>query len=244
MGSTPGAPKKRAGRATVVAARLVERLGGRYSTEIGIAVDAGDPEVERWFVAATLFGSRISSSVAARTFHILDDAGMVAVVNARRFSWEELVALLDSGGYARYDYRMATRFYTLADVVRDHYGGRVAYLGRRFPDYPALRLALDDLPGWGPVTVQLFLRELRGVWPGAQPPLDERTEMAAFHLGLVDPRQAHPTLSHFSRLAARAQLDPRDLESGLVRLALTHHDRWERCPGGAGCAALASSAAG
>ena len=32
--------------------------------------------------------------------------------------------------------------------------------------------ALADLPGWGPVTVGLSLRELRGVWPGAPPPLD------------------------------------------------------------------------
>ena len=41
MGSTVGAPKEHAGAATVVACRLVERLGGRYSIEIGIDGDAG-----------------------------------------------------------------------------------------------------------------------------------------------------------------------------------------------------------
>ncbi len=39
-------------------------------------------------------------------------------------------------------------------------------IGRRHAAYPELRAALDALPGWGPVTIRLFLRELRGVWPG------------------------------------------------------------------------------
>ena len=64
---------------------------------------------------------------------------------------------------------------------------RAALIGQRFTTYPALRAALDVLPGWGPVAIQLFLRELRGVWPGAQPPLDPRAEYAACHLGLPGP---------------------------------------------------------
>ena len=39
---------------------VVGVLGGRYSTELGIDVDAGDGEVERWFLAVTLFGARVS----------------------------------------------------------------------------------------------------------------------------------------------------------------------------------------
>jgi hypothetical protein len=35
-------------------------LGGRFSAELGIDVDAGDAEVERWFLAATLFGTQCS----------------------------------------------------------------------------------------------------------------------------------------------------------------------------------------
>ena len=36
-------------------------LGGRYRAELGIDVAAADAEVERWFVAATWFGARISA---------------------------------------------------------------------------------------------------------------------------------------------------------------------------------------
>ena len=41
-------------------------LGGRYSAGLGIDVDVGEAEVERWFVAATLFGTRIPAQVAER----------------------------------------------------------------------------------------------------------------------------------------------------------------------------------
>lgn len=93
-----------------VARAVVTTLGGRYSTELNIDVDAGDAEVEQWFLAATLFGTRISARVAARTFGVLREAGLRRIAQARRFSWEDLVTLLDKGGYARYDFRTATRF--------------------------------------------------------------------------------------------------------------------------------------
>ena len=63
---------------------------------------------------------------------------------------------------------------TVAEFVEQRYGGRVAEIGRQFPTYGELRSALDELPGWGPVTVELFLRELRGVLAGTDPPLNDR----------------------------------------------------------------------
>ena len=136
--------------------------------------DAGDTEIERWFIAATLFGTRISAAVAERTFRVLSDAGLARIGQARHIPQDDFIALLDEGGYARYDERTATRLRALSDMISERYDGRAAVIGRRFTTYPTLRAALDVLPGWGPVTIQLFLRELRGVWPGAQPPLDQR----------------------------------------------------------------------
>jgi hypothetical protein len=204
---------------------------------MGIDVDAGDREVERWFVAATLFGTRIAAKVAERTFQLLDAAGLKRIGEARRHSWEDLVALLDQGGYARYDFRTASRLLELADVVNERYRGEVAAIGRRFRSYPELRDALDALPGWGPVTVELFLRELRGTWPGARPPLAERACSAGGHLGLID-HDGTATLEQFRRVASAAHVDLRDLESALVRLSLAHHGRRDVCAGGASCTAL------
>jgi hypothetical protein len=222
-----------------LARRVVDTLGGRYSTELGIDVDAGDAEIERWFLAATLFGTRTSAAVAARTFRVLCDAGLARIGHARRITRDDLFACLDKGGYAHYAGRAATLLQSLCDVAGERYDGRAAVIGRRFTTYPAVRAALDVLPGWGPVTIQLFLRELRGVWPGAQPPLDQRAAYGGRHLGLLGPDQAPLDVPHLARLAAECHTDRRDLESGLVRLTLAHHrGRAAPCPGGYLCAPL------
>jgi len=90
------------------------------------------------------------------------------------------------------------------------------------------------------VTVRLFLRELRGVWPGAQPLLDPRALDAAAHLRLFSGQRSPAAgLAHVSRLAAAAGLDPRDLETALVRLDLVHRRGYPGCAGGTICRALA-----
>ncbi len=88
------------------------------------------------------------------------------------------------------------------------------------------------------MTIQLFLRELRGVWAGADPPLAERADRAAQHLGLVGSDNDGAALRLVRNLATAAGLDQRDLESGLVRLVLAHGRPIDMCPGGAACTAL------
>jgi hypothetical protein len=216
---------------------VVRQFGGRYSSELHIDLDAGDAEVERWFVACTLFGTRISTQIAERSFEQLTRAGIRKIVDVGTRDWNDLVALLDAGGYARYDFRTATRLQSLARVVADRYGGAVAAIGRRFVDPGALVAALDDLPGWGPVTVGLFLRELRGVWPGAELPLDPRAADAARHVGLLTGHDDN-ALTRLSHIAAEAGYDERDLEAACVRLSLAHRRNTD-CPGGRRCVVLA-----
>ncbi len=211
-------------------------MGGRYSAGLGIDVDAGDSEIERWFVAATLFGTRISAGVAERTFRVLDGAGFRRIVQAGDMSWDELVELLDQGGYTRYDFRTATRLQALAATINAQYGGTVREIARRADSPGRLEAALDALPGWGAVTVSLFLRELRGVWAHADPPLGEHALRAAEHLGLL--AGAEPSIAQLALLARRARLDVRDVEGALVRLDLAHRADLAFCPGGDACRRL------
>jgi hypothetical protein len=220
----------------------VRRFGGRYSRELGIDVDAGDDEVERWFLASTLFGTRISARTAERTFHQLTQAGINRISDAGGRDWDTLVALLDAGGYARYDFRTATRLQSLSQMVGDRYGGDIGGIGRRCTDPAALVALLDDLPGWGPVTVGLFLRELRGIWPGALLPLDPRAAEAARHLGFLTGREPD-ALTRIGHIARQAGHDPRDVEAALVRLDLAHR-RTKECPGGHRCVLLGAGPAG
>lgn len=218
-------------------ARGLVAARGCYSSELGIDVTAGDDEVERWFLAATLFGNRIAAAVAMQTFRVLDHAGIRTVADAGRATWDELVELLDAGGYARYDFRTASRLQGLARALEDHYQGRVSELARSTGSSAEVEAALDALPGWGPVTVRLFLRELRGVWPTADPPLDERARWAAVHLGLLADGE-RDEMAHLAALAARAGSDPSTLESALVHVALAHRARRRSCPGRNKCFVL------
>jgi hypothetical protein len=206
---------------------MVATLGGRFSLELGIDLDRDPEAVERWALAATLFGNRISTAVAMRTYRVLEHAGVRTIEDAGGRDRKELISLLGEGGYVRYDERTASRLLALAEVIADRYDGRLATLGEEVVDPGELERALRALPGWGPVTVQAFLRELRGVWPGAEIPLDTRAATAARHLEL-------PSGSHaLSSLAASAHLDFRDVEAALVRLCLCHD--LAGCPGGEEC---------
>ena len=91
------AGRHRTGLASL-AARVVESLGGRYSVELGIDVDANEDEIERWALAATLFGARISATIAERAFAILEHAGVRSIADAGRRDVGTLIELLDAGG--------------------------------------------------------------------------------------------------------------------------------------------------
>ncbi len=164
-------------------------------------------------------------------------AGIRRIADADKFSRDDLIAILDAGGYARYDFRTATRLEDLAKVVIERYDGTVAEFGRRYTDPGQLESALGELPGWGAVTVGLFLRELRGVWPGAQPPLDARAADAARHLGLIAPG-TKGELARITHLAELAGTATSAISSPLWSGSRYAHRRMADCPGCRACVAL------
>jgi len=219
----PAKARSAARNDTWIAKQLVRTVGGRFSTELGIDVDRGGREVDRWFLAATLFGARISAAVAMRTYQVLAKAGVRTVADAGKRTWDELVKLLDEGGYVRYDYGTATRLQKLAEDLSPHRSVE-ALLASAEGKRDAVA-TLDALPGWGPTTIRLFLREI-----GRTQAIDPRAEQAARHLKLP--------MSKLDAIARQARLDPRDLEAALVRLSLRHARDMKHCPGGAHCTVL------
>ncbi|MDH3683221.1 MAG: hypothetical protein OEV40_25125 [Acidimicrobiia bacterium] len=199
--------------------RLLDEEGGRIAVELGLDLDDHQADVDRWFLAATLFGAPIRASVAKRTWRVLADAGVRTVVDAGERSWDDLVGLLDAGGYGRYDFRTATRLHELAAVVAQKYGGSITALADE-PDPESVAKALQDLPGWGPTTTGVFLRELRGVWPGADVPVNDRARAAARQLRIPLGRSSEQRWSLLAEQARQADVDPRDLEAALIRRAV------------------------
>ena len=168
---------------------LVKRLGGRYASALGIdleSIDAG--ERFKWFLAAVLYGTRIPEALATRTWYEFAAHGVLAPERILETGWDGLVDILDAGGYVRYDYKTATKLLDLCAALMRDYGGSLDALHAAAADARDLENRLKALgKGIGDTTVAIFLRELRGIWPRAVPPLSPLALAAAAALGYLRP---------------------------------------------------------
>jgi hypothetical protein len=230
---------------TMVAWQVLNRFGGRYSKDLAIDVDRGEAEVERWFLASALFATRRSDSAAGRIFRVFGDAGLARIAQIPHVPFADLATLLDSGGHTHSELRTAELLCDLADVVAERYEGQIAEMAQRYCTYPELRVAVEVLPGWGPATAGRFLRELRGVWSGAEPPLEEKVAHAGRHLRILHSEDRTAAVSSLISLAWASRIDRRDLEVSLERLALAHHGGIDACDGEltTGCRVLSAARA-
>ena len=206
---------------------LVESRGGRYAPELGIDLAAPDPgERFKWFLAAVLYGARISESLARRTWHEFAARGVLTPDRILATGWDGLVAILDAGGYVRYDYKTATKLVDVCDALMRDYGGSLDALHDAAAGARDLENRLKSLgKGIGDTTVGIFLRELRGIWARADPPLSPLALAAAIALDYLKPgtEASGRTLSRLRRMWAAdgaAASDFADFESALVREGL------------------------
>lgn len=217
----------------IAPAELVARDGGRYARVLGIDVRSSDAARFEWFLAALLYGTRISEALATRTWHTFVARGLTTPKRIVATGWDGLVACLDAGGYARYDYKTATKLLEVCDALLRDYGGSLDALHRAADGPDDLQARLKALgKGVGDTTVGIFLRELRGVWSKAAPRLSAPAITAAQSLGYlrrgtVNPERALLTLRARWRDAGQAAGDFPEFESALVRegLALRRRSR-------------------
>ena len=94
-----------------------------------------------------LFGTRISARIAERAFSVLATAGLARIWQLRHVPSADLIAMLDAGGYARYDVRTATQLLELCEVIDHRYDGQVAVIGRRITAYPGCTPPWTRCPG-------------------------------------------------------------------------------------------------
>ena len=208
-----------------VMAALLTRFKGRFAGELGLEVSSGPEARQQWFLAAIFYGARISGLLAARTFRVFAAAGVTSPEAVLARGWDGLVALLDQGGYTRYDFKTATKLLQVMASLQERYQGSLERLHEVAADPADLERRIMELaPGIGPATVNIFLRELRGVWVKAAPPLSPLAQAAAAESGLaprgLSPREALEELGRHWQAQALPGHDFADLEAALVRLGL------------------------
>lgn len=167
--------------------RLVKEAGGRFATELGIDLSHGKPaEIYKWFLASLLFGARISGAVAEKAYREFERAHLLSPQKIGDAGWDKLVGILDRGAYVRYDFKTATKLLDVNRALMQQYQGNLNTLHAAARDASDLEQRIRHLgKGIGDITVNIFLRELRGVWPLADPLPTERVIQAAKELGFI-----------------------------------------------------------
>lgn len=164
-----------------------------YSEELGIDLAAGtDEECFKWFLASLLFGARISETIARNTYRAFDRHGLLdprAILNAGR---DVLIGtVMAEGGYVRYDNQRTAEVLRNCEMLMEEYQGSLRHLHEVAADSRDLAERLQRFHGVGPVTANIFLRELRPFWekarPGPLPVVRELARGAGIDLDRMDP---------------------------------------------------------
>lgn len=186
-----------------------------YSEDLGI--DLKEPSGRfKWFLASILFGARISEKIASNTYKQFEQYGLDSPEKIIAAGWDELVRILDEGGYVRYDFSTATKLLEIMEVIQERYGS-LENLYEQSADVKELERRVREFKGIGAVTTQIFLRELRNVW-NISPAISSRAQSVAEKLDI--------NLQEF-----KGELLSR-IETALVKLSIRYctKKRCEKCP--------------
>lgn len=184
---------------------LVKEYGRPYSEMLGIDLRR---RPELWFLAAILYGKPIREETATKTYRLFKQHGLTSAKKIAAAKWRHLVDILDEGGYTRYDFSTADRLHLVFGDLEKNYHGKLWNLYGQAKDSDDLERLLMGLgKGVGPVTVSIFLRDMRRVWKKAEPKPSPLVLSAMKRLKIRD-------LKAFSRTHG---LDTIRLETALLR---------------------------
>jgi hypothetical protein len=142
-----------------------------YSEQLGIDL-ARDDEQEwfKWFLASLLFGGHISETIADHTYQAFAAHGLLTPRKIVGAGWDYLVnPIMREGGYVRYDGRKSDQVLQDCERLLHDYQGSLKRLHEAAADAADLEARMSAFHGVGPVTANIFLRELRPFWDKADP---------------------------------------------------------------------------
>ena len=160
-----------------------------FSEELDIDLKSGsEQEIFKWFLASILFGKRISMNIAQSTYQGFINAHLSTPQAIIEAGWDKLVEILDQGGYVRYDFSTADKLLDIMKMLNENYSGRITNIHENAADAKDLEVRLQKFKGIGPITCNIFLRELKGIWNKANPDLSPLVKKMAHKFGIDEDR--------------------------------------------------------
>lgn len=197
---------------------LLKKHGKLYSQELGINVEETP---FKWFLASILFGARISTTIAKNTYKAYEEARLITPERIAGTDLRTLISVHGQGGYVRYDGITAEYMQGIAKKLLRDYNGDIRKLDEPSNNSDELEQRLLEFRGVGPVTVMIFLRELRGIWKNADPEPTKVEAIAARELGII--KSEKNVLEKSKTFWATNKVEGfefRNLEAALVRIGL------------------------
>ena len=130
-----------------------------HASDFDLDVMSGDDDLFRWFLLTFLLGKPIQSTVAVRTWQMFVDRGLDVPWAILELSDRQLVHLLHTGGYTRYQHVMTRALKTCMQQLVDWYDGSLQLLIEACDDEDELGKRLQKFYGVGPKTAGIFMRE-------------------------------------------------------------------------------------
>ena len=188
---------------------FVAAYGQPYSSMLGINLKSErSEEIVKWFLAAILYSKPIQESSATKTYQCFERHGITTARRIVAAGWDRLVNVLDEGGYTRYDFSTADRLLKVFGSLEKLCEGDLNRLYEASRDAAELEANLRKLgKGIGDTTVSIFLRDMKHIWPKAEPKPTPLVAAALKRLGITDLKQ----------YARKRRIDPIRLETALVR---------------------------
>lgn len=170
--------------------KVLRKYGKKYSDFLGIKLKSRkESEFFKWFIASILFGARINETIAINTYKSFEKNNLLSFKNMRKAGWDRFVKVLDDGGYVRYDESTADDLIACMELLERKYGGKLSNIHKTAEDSNDLEERLQEFPGVGPTTTNIFLRDLRGIWKKADPKLGQLARMAVKQLKIKDAKE-------------------------------------------------------
>jgi hypothetical protein len=209
---------------------LVEGFGEKYSEMLGIDLQSRkDDEIFKWFLASLLFGAPIRECSAIKTYRNFERHKVLTPKRILETGWDGLVKILDEGGYTRYDFKTADKLLEVMRNLTEEYDGSLKALHDEAADSKDLEKRVKGLgKGVGDTTVNIFLRELRGILEKARPEPSSLVILAAENLGITKKRKGQITLEGLEDFWRRNEVAGKsftNFETALLRLGKDSYRR-------------------
>jgi len=227
---------------------LIDSFGQKYSDFLDIKLEGGDPqELFKWFLAAVLFGAPITEKAVVKTYRCFERHRVTTPKKILETGWQGLVDILDEGSYTRYDFKTADKLLEVMNNLIEKYDGDLNRLHEVASGPADLERRLKELgKGMGPVTVSIFLRDLRGIWEKAAPKPTPLVVLAAKNLGIIKREHPEEALKELKDFWEKNKVPGKtfvNFETALLRIGkdFCRKGKCDRCLVKQACLAIASA---